>query len=139
MWALVRALDADGSGWAEFSITEACQLFAKVRLGELTPQTSATIRRYVMQGRELGLFRYYRQRGDRITIYYSSIQSIWKRNGIEGGLGAIASVEVERLAQPTILATEIQAEYSQRQSIHAAIKNEEELAKKEERETRVIA
>jgi hypothetical protein len=70
VWGLVRALDANGSGWAEISITEACQLFAKVRLGELTPQTSATIRRYVMQGMEIGLFRFYRQRGDRITVYY---------------------------------------------------------------------
>jgi hypothetical protein len=138
VWGLVRALDEKGSGWAEFSITEACELFAKVRQGNLKPLTPATIRRYVMAGKRLGFFRDYKQTGDRILVYYSSIRSIWQRHGLRE-LGAIASIEVERLAQPTILATEIQAEYSQRRSIHVARETEKEAAKREARNPREIA
>ncbi|HEY9750526.1 MAG TPA: hypothetical protein V6C63_17725 [Allocoleopsis sp.] len=113
-------------------------MFAKVRQGNLKALSASTIRRYVMDGVKLGLFRYYKQTGDRITVYYSSLRSVWKRHGL-GKLGAIASVEVERLAQPTILATEIQTEYEQRQSIHAAKEAEKEAAKQEGRNPRSIA
>jgi len=138
IWGLARALDKKGSGWAEFSITEACGLFAKVWKGNLKALTPATIRRYVMAGTKLGFFRAYKQKGDCILVYYSSIRSIWRRHGINR-LGAIASVEVERLAQPTILATEIQTEHKQRQSSHAARETEIERAKKENREPREVA
>lgn len=112
-------------------------MFAKVRKG-VKGLSPATIRRYVMKGKKLGLFREYKQTGDRILVYYSSIRSIWQRHGIKQ-LGAIASVEVERLAEATILATEIQTEYEQRQSIHAAKETEKERASKESRKPREVA
>ena len=108
LWWLLRGIDTHGSGKVEFTVQQAANLLHK---------DDQTIRRYLSQGKAIGLFRSVDRTAGRCTVYLASLFAVAHKHGIQQ-LGAFARVGVEDLGRLKMLATEIEAESLQRQSAH---------------------
>ena len=107
LWYWLRSLDDRGSGRVDFDIRVAAAALNR---------SIYTIRRWLKWGIKLNLFRSVSTIGyGTRRVFLSGIVSILRSNNISS-LGAIGSVEVSRLVELPIVATELQAESLQRQS-----------------------
>ncbi|NER33030.1 MAG: hypothetical protein F6J93_02950 [Oscillatoria sp. SIO1A7] len=112
LWLYARGQDSAGSGRAEFDLGEAA---------EILNRSKSCLRRWLKEGYDQGVFRYFKTRCDRVTIYYSSLFVLAARAGMEQ-LGAIAWAQVGDLPPEKLryIATEAIAIGLQRESWHAA-------------------
>ena len=123
VWLLARRFDVSrwvnsgyskGSGIGKFTL-QAASLILKRSPGH--------IRKLLCAAKNSGLIRNYTQRGDWITVFYSSLQKAIALSGIDA-LGPIASVSVDLLSNLSILSTEIEAQSLQRSSFYRQSREE---------------
>ena len=117
LWLLARAWDAEDGcscGRVFLSLDSAAKTLNR---------SIPTLRRWLREGKELGLFRHWRTQGDRLEIYYRSWFSLARSAGMEN-LGAIVWIDWQDLEHLELTATEAIAQQLQRESYHAAIANE---------------
>ena len=114
-WHYLRGLDSKGSGWVEFSLTEAAGTL-KVSI--------ATIRRHLREGKKEGFINWFKTTGDRATACYVSRDKVCRRLGLNEW-GIVAEVFLHDLPASKELATELEAIARQ--------KNSQYMAKKESR------
>jgi hypothetical protein len=113
LWLLARAWDAEegcSCGRVFLSLESASKVLNR---------SIPTLRRWLREGKELGLFRSWRTHGDRLEIYYRSWFHLARDAGMEN-LGAIAWIEWGDLEHLELTATEAIALGLQRESFHAA-------------------
>lgn len=117
VWLLARRFDVSrwknagkskGSGIGEFTLTAASLILKR---------SPGHIRKLLSAAKNSGLIRSYKQRGDWITVYYSSLEKAIAIAGIDK-LGPIAAINVDDLRNLHIIATEVEAQNLQRQSFY---------------------
>ncbi|MEG4815610.1 bifunctional DNA primase/polymerase [Microcoleus sp. K5-D4] len=117
VWMLARRFDlsrrsADGKpkgcGIGKFSLTAAARILNR---------SAGHVRKLLCAAKNSGLIRNYLQRGNWITVFYSSLERAIALTNIEK-LGPIAAVEIDDLANLPIIATEVEAQHLQRASFH---------------------
>jgi hypothetical protein len=117
VWLLARRFDisrwshggkSKGSGIGKFSLAAASKILDR---------SQGHIRKLLCAAKRSGLIRDYSQSGNWVTVYYASLEKAIALTGIEK-LGPIAAIDIDDLANIHILATEVEAQYLQRASLH---------------------
>ncbi|MCC3584288.1 MAG: bifunctional DNA primase/polymerase [Microcoleus sp. PH2017_29_MFU_D_A] len=117
VWLLARRFDisrwshggkSKGSGIGKFSLAAASKILDR---------SQGHIRKLLCVAKRSGLIRDYSQSGNWVTVYYASLEKAIALTGIEK-LGPIAAINIDDLANIHILATEVEAQYLQRASLH---------------------
>ncbi len=117
VWLLARRFDVSrwynsgrskGSGVGKFTL-KAASLILKRSPGH--------IRKLLRAAKNSGLIRHYNQRGDWITVYYSSFANAIAIAGLRK-VGPIASINIDNLRNLHIIATEVVAQYLQRSAFY---------------------
>lgn len=117
IWLLARRYDisrwshqgqSKGSGIGKFSILAAAKILNR---------SAGHIRKLLGGAKKSGLIRNYLQAGDKITVFYSSLEKVIALTEIEN-LGPIAAINIDDLANIHIIATEVEAQNLQRASLH---------------------
>ncbi|MEP6519944.1 bifunctional DNA primase/polymerase [Microcoleus vaginatus] len=117
IWLLARRFDLSrrspggkpkGCGKGQFNITAAARILNR---------SAGHIRKLLCAAKNSGLIRDYLQRGNWVTVYYTSLERAIAIAGIDK-LGPIAAIKIDELSCLNIIATEIEAQYLQRASFH---------------------
>ncbi|WP_445248879.1 bifunctional DNA primase/polymerase, partial [Microcoleus sp. OTE_8_concoct_300] len=117
IWLLARRFDisrwshggkSKGSGIGKFSLPAASKILNR---------SQGHIRKLLCRAKKSGLIRDYSQSKNWVTVYYASLEKAITLTGIEK-LGPIAAINIDDLANIHILATEVEAQYLQRASLH---------------------
>ncbi|MEG4579339.1 bifunctional DNA primase/polymerase [Microcoleus sp. MON1_C5] len=126
IWLLARRYDKSrqqhggknkGSGQGTFSLLGASRILDR---------SKHRVRRLLCEAKKSGLIRQFHQKGDWITVYYTSFEKVVAIAGLEK-LGPIAAIDVDDLSSLHILATEIEAQNQQKLSLYC--KRQEEIEK----------
>ncbi|MEG4501299.1 bifunctional DNA primase/polymerase [Microcoleus sp. F10-C6] len=124
IWLLARRYDKSrqqhggknkGSGQGTFSLLGASRILDR---------SKHRVRRLLCEAKESGLIRQFHQKGDWITVYYTSFEKVIAIAGLEK-IGPIAAIDVDDLSSIHILATEIEAQNQQKFSLYC--KRQEEI------------
>ncbi len=117
VWLLARRYDI--SRWSHRGQLKGCGIgqFSLKAVAIILNRTVGHIRKLLGGAKKSGLIRNYRQRGDKITVFYSSLEKAIALTGIEK-LGPIAAIKVDELSYLNIIATEVEAQHLQRASLH---------------------
>ena len=125
VWLLARRFDVSrwensgkskGSGIGKFSLKAA---------GLILKLSSVTIRTLLRDAKLSGLIRNYKQKGDWVTVYCSSLERAIAIAGLDK-VGPIAAINIDDLRNLHIIATEVEAQNLQRSSFH--LQRREEIA-----------
>ena len=125
VWLLARRFDiarwnnagkSKGVGIGKFTLTAASVILRR---------TPGHIRKLLSAAKKSGLIRHYKQKGDWITVYYSSLERAIAIAGLDK-LGPIAAINIDELRNLHIIATEVEAQNLQRSSFH--LQRREEIA-----------
>lgn len=117
VWLLARRFDisrwshsgkSKGSGIGKFTLAAASKILNR---------SQGHIRKLLCHAKKSGLIRDYTQSKNWVTVYYASLEKAIALTGIEK-LGPIAAINIDDLANIHILATEVEAQYLQRASLH---------------------
>jgi hypothetical protein len=117
VWLLARRFDNSrhkhngknkGSGIGSFTLLAASRILGK---------SKGHIRKQLFEAKKSGLIHHYRQKGDELTVFYSSLERAIAIAGVEK-LGPIAAVNIDDLANIHILATEVEAQHLQKASFY---------------------
>lgn len=118
VWLLARRSDVSrlsnggkckGSGIGKFSLLAASRVLKR---------SPGHIRKLLGRAKKSGLIRHYCiKEKDLVTVYYASLEKAIALTGIEK-LGPIAAINIDDLANIHIIATEVEAQYLQRASLH---------------------
>lgn len=128
VWMLARRFDISrqkhrgnpkGCGIGKFSLTAAAVILNR---------SVGHIRKLLCAAKHSGLIRNYRQRGNWITVFYTSLEKAIALTGIEK-LGPIAAIKIDELSCLNIIATEIEAQHLQRASFYRQRQEEIEQIK----------
>jgi hypothetical protein len=122
IWLLARRFDFIykgntkfvGSGVGRFTITAASVLLRR---------SPSRVRRLLSDAKNSGLIRNYKQRGDWVKVFYSSLENAIAIAKLDS-IGPIASISVDSLPNLHIFATEIEAQSLQRTSLYRQGKDE---------------
>ena len=126
IWLLARRYDKSrwqhsgknkGSGQGTFSLLGASRILDR---------SKHRVRRLLCEAKKSGLIRQFHQKGDWITVYYTSFEKVVAIAGLEK-IGPIAAIDVDDLSSLHILATEIEAQNQQKLSLYC--KRQEEIEK----------
>jgi hypothetical protein len=117
VWLLARRFDI--SRWKHQDPSKGCgigkfTLQAAAVIAKLKPDT---IRGYLRDAKKSGLIRNYKQRGNWVTVYYSSLERAITIAGLNK-IGAVAAIKIDELSNLHIIATEVEAQALQRASMH---------------------
>jgi len=117
IWLLARRFDI--SRWKHRGRSKGCGIGKfSLKAAAITLNRSAGhIRKLLSAAKNSGLIRNYLQRGDWVTVFYSSLEKAIALTDLEK-LGPIAAIEIDELANIHIIATEVEAQYLQRASFH---------------------
>ena len=125
IWLLARRSDiarrqypgqSKGCGIGEFSLKAACSILNR---------SVGDIRRLLRTAKNSGLIRHYRQKGDWITVFYTSLEKAIAIADLDK-LGPVAAINIHDLRNLHIIATEVEAQNLQRSSFH--LQRREEIA-----------
>ncbi|MEG3861043.1 bifunctional DNA primase/polymerase [Microcoleus sp. herbarium12] len=128
VWLLARRFDisrwshggqSKGSGIGKFTLAAASKILSR---------SKGHIRKLLGLAKKSGLIRDYAQSKNWITVFYTSLEKAIALTGIEK-LGPIAAINIDDLANIHILATEVEAQYLQRASLHRQRQEEIEQIK----------
>ncbi|WP_445244996.1 bifunctional DNA primase/polymerase [Microcoleus sp. OTE_8_concoct_300] len=117
VWLLARRFDiarwndagkSKGVGIGKFTLTAASVILRR---------TPGHIRRWLRAAKKSGLIRTYKQKGDWVTVYYSSLERAIAIAGLDQ-LGPVAAINIDDLRNLHIIATEVEAQNLQRQSLY---------------------
>jgi len=125
VWLLARRFDVSrwensgkskGCGIGKFSL-KAASLILKLSLGH--------IRKLLGEAKSSGLIRNYKQSGDRVTVYYSSLERAIAIARLDK-VGPLAFINIDSLSNLHLVATEVECQNLQRSSFH--LQRREEIA-----------
>jgi len=125
IWLLARRSDiarrqypgqSKRCGIGEFSLKAACSILNR---------SVGDIRRLLRDAKKSGLIRHYRQKGDWITVFYTSLEKAIAIADLDK-LGPVAAINIHDLRNLHIIATEVEAQNLQRSSFH--LQRREEIA-----------
>ncbi|MBD0311105.1 MAG: bifunctional DNA primase/polymerase, partial [Microcoleus sp. T1-bin1] len=130
VWLLARRFDISrwknpnpgkslGVGIGKFTLTAASVILRR---------TPGHIRKLLHAALRSGLIRHYKQKGDWITVYYSSLERAIAIAGVNK-LGPVAAINIDDLRNLHIIATEVEAQNLQRSSFHLQRREEIEQIK----------
>jgi hypothetical protein len=118
IWLLARRFDISrwttpggkpkGCGIGKFSLTAAARILNR---------SPGHIRKLLCAAKNSRLIRNYLQRGDWVTVFYTSLEKAIALADIDK-LGPIAAINIDDLANIHIIATEVEAQHLQRASFH---------------------
>ncbi|CAA9320295.1 hypothetical protein AVDCRST_MAG84-1308 [uncultured Microcoleus sp.] len=117
VWLLARRFDisrwknagkSKGVGIGKFTLTAASVILKR---------TPGHIRRWLRAAKDSGLIRAYKQKGDWITVFYTSLEKAIAIAGVDK-LGPVAAINIDDLRNLHIIATEVEAQNLQRQSLY---------------------
>lgn len=128
IWLLARRFDI--SRWKHRGHSKGCGIgkFSLKATSRTLNRSAGHIRKLLCVAKASGLIRNYLQRGDWVTVFYTSLEKAIALTGIEE-LGPIAAVNIDDLANIHILATEVEAQHLQRASLHRQRREEIEQIK----------
>lgn len=117
VWLLARRYDI--SRWSHRGQSKGCGIgqFSLTAVAKILNRSVGHIRKLLGAAKKSGLIRDYRQVGDKITVFYSSLEKVIALTGIEK-LGPIAAIKVDELSYLNIISTEVEAQHLQRASLH---------------------
>lgn len=117
VWLLARRFDI--SRWNHRGHSKGCGIgkFSLKGASIILNRKAATIRTLLRDAKKSGLIRHYKQQGDWVKVFYSSLEKAIALTDLEK-LGPIAAVEIDDLANIHIIATEVEAQHLQRASFH---------------------
>ena len=125
VWLLARRFDIArwrnagkprGVGIGKFTLTAASVILRR---------TPGHIRKLLRAAKKSGLIRHYKQKGDWITVFYTSLERAIAIAGLDK-LGPVAAINIDDLRNLHIIATEVEAQNLQRSSFH--LQRREEIA-----------
>ena len=125
VWLLARRFDIArwknagkprGVGIGKFTLTAASVILRR---------TPGHIRKLLRAALNSGLIRHYKQKGDWVTVYYTSLERAIAIAGLDK-VGPIAAINIDELSNLHIIATEVEAQNLQRTSFH--LQRREEIA-----------
>lgn len=117
IWLLARRYDI--SRWSHQGQSKGCGI-GKISItaaAKILNRSAGHIRKLLGGAKKSGLIRNYLQAGDKITVFYSSLEKVIALTEIEN-LGPIAAINIDDLANIHIIATEVEAQNLQRASLH---------------------
>jgi hypothetical protein len=127
VWLLARRFDisrwknpnpgkSKGVGIGKFTLTAASVILKR---------TPGHIRKLLRAALKSGLIRHYKQKGDWITVFYTSLERAIAIARLDK-VGPIAAINIDDLRNLHIIATEVEAQNLQRSSFH--LQRREEIA-----------
>jgi hypothetical protein len=128
VWLLARRFDLSrwasagkpkGSGIGQFTLTGASRILHL---------SKDRIRTLLSDAKKSGLIHNYLQKGEQITVFYTSLEKAIAIAGVEK-LGPVAAANIDELANIHILATEVEAQDLQRSSFYRQRQEEIEQIK----------
>ena len=128
VWLLARRFDiarwknADqprGVGIGKFTLTAASVILRR---------TPGHIRKLLRAALKSGLIRTYKQKGDWVTVYYTSLERAIAIAGLDK-VGPLASINIDSLSNLPLVATEVECQNLQRSSFHLQRREEIEQIK----------
>lgn len=118
VWLLARRYDLSrwatsggkpqGSGIGKFTVTGASKILKR---------SKGHIRKLLHKAKESGLIRNYKQSGDKIKVFYTSLEKAIAIAGVDK-LGPLAAINVDDLTNLHIIATEVRTQHLQRAAYH---------------------
>ncbi|MEG4807925.1 bifunctional DNA primase/polymerase [Microcoleus sp. F8-D3] len=117
IWMLARRFDI--SRWSHGGNSKGCGIgkFSLKAAKIILNRSVGHIRKLLCAAKRSGLIRNYRQRGDWITVFYTSLEKAIALTDIEK-IGPIAAIKIDELSCLNIIATEIEVQYLQRASFY---------------------
>ncbi len=117
VWLLARRFDI--SRWKHQDSSKGCGIgkFSLKAASIILHLKADTIRGLLRDAKKSGLIRNYKQQGNWVKVYYSSLERVIALTDLEK-LGPIAAVEIDDLANIHIIATEVEAQHLQRASFY---------------------
>ncbi|MEG4290598.1 bifunctional DNA primase/polymerase [Microcoleus sp. C2C3] len=117
VWLLARRFDI--SRWKHQDSSKGCGIgkFSLKAAAIILNLKAPTIRGLLRDAKKTGLIRNYKQQGDWVKVFYSSLETAIALTDLEK-LGPIAAVKIDDLANIHIIATEVEAQHLQRASLH---------------------
>ncbi len=125
VWLLARRFDIArwknagkprGVGIGKFTLTAASVILRR---------TPGHIRKLLRAAKKSGLIRTYKQKGDWVTVYYTSLERAIAIAGLDK-VGPLASINIDSLSNLHLIATEVECQNLQRSSFH--LQRREEIA-----------
>jgi hypothetical protein len=125
VWLLARRFDIArwknagkprGVGIGKFTLTAASVILRR---------TPGHIRKLLRAAKKSGLIRTYKQKGDWVTVYYTSLERAIAIAGLDK-VGPLASINIDSLSNLHLVATEVECQNLQRSSFH--LQRREEIA-----------
>ena len=125
VWLLARRFDV--SRWENSGKSKGCGIgkFSLKAAGLILKLSPVTVRTLLRDAKFSGLIRTYKQSGDWVTVYYSSLERAIAIAGLDK-VGPIAAINIDDLRNLHIIATEVEAQNLQRSSFH--LQRREEIA-----------
>jgi hypothetical protein len=111
LWYFARAIDIDGAGWVELSLSEICAFF---------DVASSTVYEWLRDGRAEQAFRAYSRKGDRLKLWLGSLAKVALYSGVGQDWGAVAEVPLSALREIKAHAAAATTQRLQEQSRYAA-------------------
>lgn len=116
VWLLARRFDFHyknnskfvGSGVGRFTLTAASVILRR---------SVSRVRQLLRDAKASGLIRNYKQQGDWVDVYYSSLETAIALAGLDT-VGPVASIPIDNLSNLNIIATEVEAQSLQRSSFY---------------------
>ena len=128
VWLLARRFDV--SRWENSGKSKGCGIgkFSLKAASLIFKLSSAYIRKLLRDAKSSGLIRNYKQKGDWVTVYYSSLERAIAIAGLDK-VGPIASINIDSLKNIHLVATEVECQNLQRSSFHLQRREEIEQIK----------
>jgi hypothetical protein len=125
VWLLARRFDIArwknagkprGVGIGKFTLTAASVILRR---------TPGHVRKLLRAAKKSGIIRTYKQKGDWVTVYYTSLERAIAIAGLDK-VGPIAAINIDSLSNLHLIATEVECQNLQRSSFH--LQRREEIA-----------
>jgi hypothetical protein len=128
VWLLARRFDV--SRWKNSGKSKGCGIgeFSLKAASFILKLSPVRIRTLLREAKSSGLIRNYKQKRDRVKVYYSGLEKAIAIAGVDK-LGPVAAIKVDDLRNLHIIATEVEAQNLQRQSFYLQRQEEVEQIK----------
>src|SRR4028119_944899 len=125
VWLLARRFDISRRKYAGKSKGQGIGTFTLTAASVILRRSPGHIRKLLRAAKNSGLIRHYKQKGNWITVVYTSLERAIAIAGLDK-LGPVAAINIDDLRNLHIIATEVEAQNLQRSSFH--LQRREEIA-----------
>jgi hypothetical protein len=125
VWLLARRFDISRRKYVGKSKGQGIGTFTLTAASVILRRTPDHIRKLLRAAKNSGLIRHYKQKGNWITVFYTSLERAIAIAGLDK-LGPVAAINIDDLRNLHIIATEVEAQNLQRSSFH--LQRREEIA-----------